>query len=450
METILIILSSLLDMIILKSFLTNYFKKPKTHLQTILLYISICFIEILLLLSSEFLSNINSESYIITITNSTISIITTFFLCFFFTKNYISMLGASIVFQIMVLLSERLCLILSYFIYPSEITNKYTYVISMNLMSKIILLIFTLLYNILMKKTYHRYPVVYNILLLITPVISLCILILMPLSKDYIYSNISFFAIIWGFITFLNIIYLILTEKIIDNYNNEIIYQALQKQLNYQKDKYIQLGESYKTSRRLVHDIKHHNETMKKMIQTEKYKELYNYLSVYTNDIEKSYARFNTGNLVIDALFSNYYDLFKSEKIDFKTKIDVDITKIPISDYDLSILIGNLLDNSYKAVKQCLDAKRFVSIIISTGTKDQFTIIIENSYLKTTNKITLNVDNFQHGYGINNVKNIVNENHGIMEIDTTTTYKTTIIIPIIDIRKRTTSFQLKYNTHSTS
>ncbi|MCR5700692.1 MAG: GHKL domain-containing protein [Lachnospiraceae bacterium] len=437
METLLLIFSSILDIFILKTFLTHALCKPKTALASHLFHISIVLVEVILIVNMQLLSQLTSESYILGIINSSISIITTIFLCCFMTKKITKIISLSVIFQIMVLLSERFCLIISYFMYSNEITDEYSYMITMNLMSKLFLLLFVLFYNIITKKTYRDYPTVYNLLLLIAPVLSLLMLIIMPLSKDYIYTNLSFFVAVWIFMTLLNIIYLTLTEKLAESYNSKILSEELQRQLNYQKEKYIQLGESYKTCRRLIHDIKHHNEMLRKYIEDEKYDYLYNYLSDFTTDLEKTYARFNTGNLVIDALFSNYNDLLKTEGVDFITNLVIDITRIPVSDYDLSILIGNLLDNSYKATKECVESKKFVSVTMSTSRKNQFTIIIENTYNTETNTLPQKED-LQHGYGINNVKGVVEQYHGIIEINTSNTYKTTIIIPIIEIEKRTT------------
>lgn len=439
MESIILIFSSILDIFILKTFLTHFLGRPKAGLPPYLFYISICFVEVLLLINMQVLTIANTASYTITIVNSAISIITTFFLCFLITNKILTILSASIVFQIMVLLSERLCLIISYFMYQSEITNEYSYTITMNLMSKLFLLIFVLLFTIICRKSYRQYPAAYNILLFITPILSLSVLIIMPLSKDYIYSNMSFYVVVWIFLTLLNVIYLTLIEKLSESYNNKMIAEELQRQLIYQKEKYIQLGESYKTCRRLIHDIKHHNEMMKKYIRDGKYDDLDNYLSDFTNDLEKTYARFNTGNLVIDALLSNYSDLLKSSGIEFKTDLELDITRIPVSDYELSIIIGNLLDNSFKAVKDFNNHNKFVSVIIHIGKNDKFTIIIENSYNKNiSDNTSVSEKNLMHGYGINNVKSVVEHNHGIIQIDAEDTYKTTIIIPIIEIEKRAT------------
>ena len=142
MESIILIFSSILDIFILKTFLTHFLGRPKAGLPPYLFYISICFVEVLLLINMQVLTIANTASYTITIVNSAISIITTFFLCFLITNKILTILSASIVFQIMVLLSERLCLIISYFMYQSEITNEYSYTITMNLMSKLFLLIF--------------------------------------------------------------------------------------------------------------------------------------------------------------------------------------------------------------------------------------------------------------------------------------------------------------------
>lgn len=109
------------------------------------------------------------------------------------------------------------------------------------------------------------------------------------------------------------------------------------------------MSESYKTGRRIIHDIKYHNEALKKYIKNHEYEALDNHLTAYTDSIESTYASVGTGNLVIDSLITNYHNIASSKKIIFTTSIMIEKAKIPVSDYDLCIILGNLLDNSLHA-----------------------------------------------------------------------------------------------------
>ena len=52
------------------------------------------------------------------------------------------------------------------------------------------------------------------------------------------------------------------------------------------------------------------------------------------------------GNLVIDSFVGYCMNITTELGIRFETNIQIDQSAIPVDDYDLSIIIGNLLDNS--------------------------------------------------------------------------------------------------------
>mgnify|MGYP004636026109 FL=1 len=431
MEIIIQLLSTLLDIYILKSYLTTTLGTRKTYIKGFWFYLSMIVTEILLLINTSLF--INSTSFLFTITTNMLSLLTTFTLCFFFESKPLYNVASAIIFQIFVLLSEKTCVILSNLLYDRQVLNGYKYEITMNLMSKIILLLFTIMLSILRKKEKH-YPAEYNILMLFTPTTSLFVLIAMPIHNDYISNNLSFFFIIWIYIATINIVHSFLVKKLADSYIAKMHASELEKQINYQKEKYLQLGESYKTGRRIIHDIKHHNEILKRFISEEKYKEMYEYLTNYTDTLENTYIKVNTGNLVIDALVTNYFDLAASADISFAINLKVDNTKIPISNYDLCIILGNLLDNSLHACKTLPQGAAKISLTITTDKTDKFIILIENTYASKDD--TSKKKSYENGYGLDNIRNAVEAYHGIITINPSDTYKTLISIPITDINQR--------------
>ena len=138
--------------------------------------------------------------------------------------------------------------------------------------------------------------------------------------------------------------------------------------------------------------------------------------------------------MVIDALVTNYFDLAASADISFAINLKVDNTKIPISNYDLCIILGNLLDNSLHACKTLPQGAAKISLTITTDKTDKFIILIENTYASKDD--TSKKKSYENGYGLDNIRNAVEAYHGIITINPSDTYKTLISIPITDINQR--------------
>ncbi len=111
------------------------------------------------------------------------------------------------------------------------------------------------------------------------------------------------------------------------------------------------------------------------------------YLKKSMEDIEQSYNRINTGNLVIDAFVSNHMSIAEKENIEFRTDIQVSLSNIQIDDYDFSIILGNLLDNCLNACREIqVPAPRQIEVSIRTTSKELFTAHFK--YLVSSSKKT--------------------------------------------------------------
>ena len=107
-------------------------------------------------------------------------------------------------------------------------------------------------------------------------------------------------------------------------------------------------------------------------------------------------------------------------------------SELEISDYDLSILLGNLLDNAMEACRSVKSAyDPYIEVEIAKTGMDMI-LQISNSIMPTGESAAglVKKDPLQHGFGIENIKRIVNKYSGnYSQYIKEDTYHCDIIIP---------------------
>lgn len=86
--------------------------------------------------------------------------------------------------------------------------------------------------------------------------------------------------------------------------------------------------------------------------------------------------------------------------------------------FDLNVVIGNLLDNAILAASQTQE--KWLSVVLNYE-KGILFIQVQNSYQTVKkdmdgNYLTTKQETQNHGIGLKNVRRIVNQNHGTMQI----------------------------------
>lgn len=301
--------------------------------------------------------------------------------------------------------------------------------------SKLTLFLLTLIVTTFWKMRDEKHEsLIYNILLFTVPVFTLVLMIAMPL-KNILFvgnrtNNTSFLFLLFASVTFMNITVYLLIEKIKNINELKHNYQSMEQHMKFQREKYVQLGSYYKSMRSILHDMKNHYFTITNYIENEEYDKLQDYMKDAIQKMESCYAGVNTGNLVIDAFMNHFKMLSENEHITFSENISIVPDKIPLTDYDLCVVIGNLLDNAYNAVSQLTDKEKTVNIHISINDSDSFVIFIKNTYAGSSSDSRI-ADDYEHGYGLSNIEKIVDTYHGVMQYKTDDYFAVTIVIPVI-------------------
>jgi len=135
-------------------------------------------------------------------------------------------------------------------------------------------------------------------------------------------------------------------------------------------------------------------------------------------------------------LVSNAFNTAAANNITFKTDIRIDNSKINIERYDLSVTLGNLLDNAVEACKKISNPDDKY-IHVSLFTSDTALIVnIVNAKCANTSKSESKIDKLDtvlHGYGLGNVSAIAEKYGGTFSVESSeSSFGATAILPLRD------------------
>lgn len=408
MQTILQNITFFLNIISLFIFFSAYFGKPV--LKTIPFWI--IFTSILSFSFFEpYMFHSSNEQ-----TNTIFLVLYSYLLIFSISFLYKSSLKHKIFISISYQALGMLCEGLVFFLIPSSqkqslVNSNSDDAFIWSLVSNLILLCVVLILCHFFKLRKTEHPTNYTLIIITTPVLSIIsILFIMDYASLKIENFYIYQIVLIAFFYIINIINYYLFNYIIHAQQLQEDKNQLEKQLTFQANKYQQISTAYKNTRSLLHDTKQHFFYLQHCIDQKDYAALKKYLPNAIKNMENAYNRINTGNLVIDAFVSNYSAIAESEGIFFKTDIKLQIEHIPINDYDLCIILGNLLDNCMNAIHKITNPQKkeiFVHLFMKEG---NFVIHITNTF---DNKITNNENSsLYHGYGCKNIEDITAKHKG--------------------------------------
>ena len=124
--------------------------------------------------------------------------------------------------------------------------------------------------------------------------------------------------------------------------------RQLTKQVAIQKAHYLELTEKIEESAKQRHDQRHHLRTLYSFLSAGETRKAMDYLETYILTTMGQERAILCSNLVIDAILQYYKNLCDRQGIAFETKMELP-PDLPVSDTELSILFGNLLENAWEA-----------------------------------------------------------------------------------------------------
>lgn len=196
---------------------------------------------------------------------------------------------------------------------------------------------------------------------------------------------------------------------------------------------YDEVDTMYRKMRGWRHDYHNHIQTLKAHMSMEQYDETLQYLNRLEEDLSTVDTVLKTGNVMVDAILNSKLTLIQERHI----KVDATAAvpeNISISGIDLSVLIGNLLDNAMEACMKLPAEERFIRVYIDI-IKKQLYISVTNStsgLAKKTDGRFLSGKGGGHGFGLPRIDSIVAKHGGYLNRQAENgVFATEIMLPLV-------------------
>ena len=259
-------------------------------------------------------------------------------------------------------------------------------------------------------------PGMYWVLLLLLPVFSIyiaAVLCMLP-EKYNLITGVSFVLLL-----LMNLIVFYLYDVLSQFMAEKIKENKIEEQnRNYEQQLY-HYEELFENTRVLRHDLKNHFGVIYLLAEQNQDKEVINYVQRFLDMSDNGGYRISTGNVSLDALISYKYEEAKRQGICINTEVAI-AKNTRWNDVDLCTITGNLLDNAIRAAKDIENAS--IEFVMRQH-ENKMVIKVKNPYrgvLKRREDVfeTTKQNKNRHGIGLEHIKKIVEQYHGVIDFDT--------------------------------
>lgn len=213
-------------------------------------------------------------------------------------------------------------------------------------------------------------------------------------------------------------LYISLADEMSERKYNAIYAQQLELYGKTVREREMSMAE-YRSIR---HDMKQHFSSVLNMLEKQNYQTAEEYLKKLVEDNTDHSQICRTENPVVDAIVNAKYSFMKTLGIQCTADIHIPM-QLPFEMADMSVLLGNVLDNAIEANNDSV-AKKYIKIYMAYD-KNILIITVINSYDgtlirdKTGKILTRKDDQNAHGFGLVSIERIVQKYHGSMVIEET-------------------------------
>jgi len=207
----------------------------------------------------------------------------------------------------------------------------------------------------------------------------------------------------------------------------------LEYQMKIMEQQVEEVNELYMTMRGWRHDYHNHLQKLAVHLQEGQTEEAKQYLRELGESLDDIKMRYQTGNVSLDAILNSKLSIAERENIAINCKVEIG-ENLTVSDMDLCILLGNLVDN---AVESCRtipkQEERFLRIYMCIR-KKQLYISVSNSTNEVIRKLDaeyISKKRGDHGHGLKRINLVVDKYSGfIKRANEPGVFATEIMLPL--------------------
>lgn len=171
----------------------------------------------------------------------------------------------------------------------------------------------------------------------------------------------------------------------------------------------------YMTMRGWRHDYHNHLQALKAQLSMGQTELAQEYLGRLEQDLDSIRQLVETGNVSLDAILNSKLSYAQKQQISLHYKATVP-PKLSVSDIDLCVLLGNLIDNAVEACEQLPVEQRFLRLYIGIFRK-QLYISVTNATGELVRKLDeeyITTKRGNHGHGLKRINNTVEKYGGFI------------------------------------
>lgn len=198
--------------------------------------------------------------------------------------------------------------------------------------------------------------------------------------------------------------------------NQEFLEMQLRLQKEYDNVKYFDaLRKQDEKEKILIHDIRKHLMSIAELNERNETQKIASYIDqiVQSSDLQSSVR--SCDNDLLNTILFRYKQQFKEFNVSFIANIQSNCIDF-LSEYDMTALFSNLLDNALDATKPLTDS--FVELSVTTHNDSEVIISMINSCAKNPfdskehRLISSKKNKLRHGYGMTSIQQIIKKFDG--------------------------------------
>lgn len=238
--------------------------------------------------------------------------------------------------------------------------------------------------------------------------------------RGAVIGDATFGTIVFLGVIFLSFLTIKMTEKIVDHAQKERMWKLreteYQRQIFYMEN----LEKTHRQIQSLRHDFTNHLYSIHGMLLAKKSHQAKKYVESLVKKAENLNMAFTVDSPYISGLLTAKTVLMEEKQISFVYDIRLP-QNLLIAPLDMSIVLGNALDNAIEACEKVEKNNRFVSLEMFSD-YGYIVIKIQNRFCPNQTKMNLQTtksDSENHGYGMKNIEFVVRKYEGILKVKKT-------------------------------